>query len=323
MSWPKAILEAQQWATSNSLGFFMVSKDEKARRITFRGPSTSFYVTVPESANFEQCEVWSEDDRCAESFPSHLVFTLTPEKSMMMVLQDVATRLGSNGSQKAEQGDKGNSDDDKEEEEEEEVEEETYYDEEDMYLEESAVKESSEETLSASDFFTGQGSPAAVHRLLADLKTFNKSSSKCGISGKPKGDNLFVWNVELSDFEPTSLLGKDLAAYALKYGRKPVIEMEMKFPKEYPMFPPFVRVLRPRFKFLTGHVTIGGSICMEMLTRSGWTPSNDIESILVQVRAEIMSDPKAQLDPRYADQEYNESEAQTSFERMVQKYGWH
>ena len=35
-----------------------------------------------------------------------------------------------------------------------------------------------------------------------------------------------------------------------------------------------------KFVFLiifTGHVTIGGSICMEMLTRSGWTPTNDIE----------------------------------------------
>ena len=26
-----------------------------------------------------------------------------------------------------------------------------------------------------------------------------------------------------------------------------------------------------------GHVTIGGSVCMQMLTRSGWSPSNDIE----------------------------------------------
>jgi len=77
----------------------------------------------------------------------------------------------------------------------------------------------------------------------------------------------------------------------------------MKFPKDYPMNPPFVRVIRPRFKFLTGsysnmlvlsilytlacayknlsastgHITIGGSICMQMLTRSGWSPSNDIE----------------------------------------------
>ena len=33
---------------------------------------------------------------------------------------------------------------------------------------------------------------------------------------------------------------------------QPVVYMEMKFPKEYPMAPPFVRVVRPRFKFLTG-----------------------------------------------------------------------
>lgn len=26
----------------------------------------------------------------------------------------------------------------------------------------------------------------------------------------------------------------------------------MKFPKDYPMNPPFVRVLRPKFQFLTG-----------------------------------------------------------------------
>ncbi len=27
-----------------------------------------------------------------------------------------------------------------------------------------------------------------------------------------------------------------------------------------------------------GHVTVGGSVCMQMLTRSGWSPSNDIEA---------------------------------------------
>ena len=31
------------------------------------------------------------------------------------------------------------------------------------------------------------------------------------------------------------------------------------------------------FVYLPGHVTIGGSICMEMLTKSGWRPTNDIE----------------------------------------------
>jgi len=51
----------------------------------------------------------------------------------------------------------------------------------------------------------------------------------------------------------------------------------MSFPNEYPMKPPFVRVVRPRFKFLTGHITVGGSICMQALTASGWSPGNDIE----------------------------------------------
>ena len=150
---------------------------------------------------------------------------------------------------------------------------------------------------------------------------------------------------------------------------QPVVHMEMKFPKDYPMNPPFVRVIRPRFKFLTGHVTIGGSVCMQLLTRSGWRPTTDIEvctpgnwicpsvclsvclyvclcvhcfvhlvicasleivvyivpalsqSMLIQVRAEIMSDKRAQLDT-YPDREYNETEARQAFERMVRRYGW-
>lgn len=90
---------------------------------------------------------------------------------------------------------------------------------------------------------------------------------------------------------------------------------------------------------------------MQMLTRSGWTPSNDIEvkmhnqqslqtkycilqkhvllslslqSILVQIRAEIMSDPNVRLDdsPLTRYREYTEQEAKDAFERMVRKYGW-
>ncbi len=48
------------------------------------------------------------------------------------------------------------------------------------------------------------------------------------------------------------MLAKDLSLYAAHTKRKPVIAMEMKFPKDYPMNPPFVRILRPKFKFLTG-----------------------------------------------------------------------
>ncbi|CAH1780089.1 unnamed protein product, partial [Owenia fusiformis] len=114
---------------------------------------------------------------------------------------------------------------------------------------------------------------------------------------------------------------KDLTEYARKFKREASIHLEMKFPASYPMEPPFIRVLRPKFKFLTGHVTIGGSICMELLTRSGWMPTNDIEGILVQVRSEIMSDANTRLELSN-DKCYDETEARSSFERLVQKYGW-
>ncbi|XP_019638387.1 PREDICTED: ubiquitin-conjugating enzyme E2Q-like protein CG4502 [Branchiostoma belcheri] len=155
-----------------------------------------------------------------------------------------------------------------------------------------------------------------------DLKNMKKTKGKFGVEGVPRGDNLFLWDVKLTNIDPNCPLGKDLQQYAKQHQEEPVIKMEMKFPPDYPMAPPFVRVLKPRFKFLTGHVTIGGSICMEMLTRSGWRPTNDIESILVQIRAEILSDNNARLDNKNPNWEYTESEAKTAFHRMVNRYGW-
>ena len=45
------------------------------------------------------------------------------------------------------------------------------------------------------------------------------------------------------------------------------------------------------------------------------------QSILVQVRAEIMSDSNARLDLSSSG-DYSESEARQAFERMVHRYGW-
>src|SRR5690606_31809485 len=88
------------------------------------------------------------------------------------------------------------------------------------------------------------------------------------------------------------------------------VELEMIFQANYPFSPPFLRVVYPRylrlslnrapwfykklhvahrFQFRTGHVTIGGSICMELLTPSGWRPTNDIESVIIQIRSEMIA----------------------------------
>jgi len=75
-------------------------------------------------------------------------------------------------------------------------------------------------------------------------------------------DNLNHWHVKLVDFEGT--VGRDLKNIGYDH-----VLLEIKFPSEYPLKPPFVRVVYPKFKFHTGHVTVGGSICVEMLTNSG------------------------------------------------------
>jgi len=102
------------------------------------------------------------------------------------------------------------------------------------------------------------------------------------------------------------------------------VQLEMRFSAEYPHVPPFVRVIKPRFAFRTGHVTIGGSICMELLTTSGWAAVNDIESILIQIRSEIV-EGGAQLDPTVftgGGAEYSESEAWDAFYRAAKGHGW-
>ncbi|EGS23867.1 ubiquitin-conjugating enzyme E2-like protein [Thermochaetoides thermophila DSM 1495] len=95
--------------------------------------------------------------------------------------------------------------------------------------------------------------------------------------------NLFQWIVELHSFDSSLPLAQDMKAAGIRS-----IVMEMRFGADFPFSPPFVRVIRPRFMpFLQGgggHVTAGGAMCMELLTASGWSPANSMESVLLQVR---------------------------------------
>jgi len=107
-------------------------------------------------------------------------------------------------------------------------------------------------------------------------------------------DNIFQWIVELHSFDLALPLGADMAAMDI-----PSIVLELRFGAEYPISPPFVRVVRPRFLPFAqgggGHVTAGGAMCMELLTNSGWSPAISLESVLLQVRLALCS-----LDPRPA-----------------------
>ncbi|KAG2360227.1 hypothetical protein BDR07DRAFT_1413070 [Suillus spraguei] len=85
-------------------------------------------------------------------------------------------------------------------------------------------------------------------------------------------ENLFQWVVEMHSFDPDLPIAKDLESKGVNS-----LVFEIRFPPTFPHSPPFFRLVMPRFlPFMQGgggHITVGGSICMDLLTSAGWLPS--------------------------------------------------
>ena len=118
-------------------------------------------------------------------------------------------------------------------------------------------------------------------RLAADLyKIMMSDTADAGFKLETKSeDSMDKWIIKLFKFDEDSNLHKDMLVLGIEH-----IELEMTFPDQYPFEPPFVRVVRPRFKRQTGFV-MNGALCMELLTKDGWNPVNDIESVIVSIRS--------------------------------------
>ena len=104
------------------------------------------------------------------------------------------------------------------------------------------------------------------------------------------------------------------------------ITLRIRFPTDFPHSVPFLRVVRPRFVWHTGHVTIGGSLCTELLTPSGWRPMT-VHALLLTV-CEMLRDGAARIqvvsDIHCARPlvDYDEREAQEAYERVARFHGW-
>ena len=134
-------------------------------------------------------------------------------------------------------------------------------------------------------------------------------------------NNVYQWIVELHSFERHLPLAKDMKSKGIKS-----VVMEIRFGDNYPMSPPFIRVIRPRFlSFMAGgggHVTAGGALCMELLTNSGWSAVSNIESVLLQVRLAISStDPKPARLEAGPVRDYQVGEAVEAFIRACHAHG--
>ncbi|KAL5365159.1 hypothetical protein BJX96DRAFT_179587 [Aspergillus floccosus] len=135
-------------------------------------------------------------------------------------------------------------------------------------------------------------------------------------------NNVYQWIVELHTFDPSLPLAKDL-----KRAKIQSIVFEIRFPPHFPMSPPFVRIIRPRILSFGrgggGHVTLGGSMCMELLTNSGWSAACSMESVFLQVRLALSNtEPQpARLDSS-TKTDYTVGNAISDYKRVCQLHGW-
>jgi len=99
------------------------------------------------------------------------------------------------------------------------------------------------------------------------------------------------------------------------------IEIEITFKQNYPIAPPFIRVVYPHFKFHSGHITVGGSLCMEMLTNQGWSPTFNVENVITQIKLAI-SEGGGEIDEANYKKRYTMDEAVDAFKRVLASHGW-
>lgn len=123
-------------------------------------------------------------------------------------------------------------------------------------------------------------------------------------------------------------LAAQLERWATQASKPPIVLIEVELPADYPISVPFVRVVRPRFKFHTGHVTVGGSICTEVLTTHKWRPMA-METLIRTVcelfregQAQICVAPDEHVSRYLLFQDYTREEAVEAFTRVAGRYGW-
>lgn len=169
------------------------------------------------------------------------------------------------------------------------------------------------------------GSVQASDRLMKELKAIYKSESlKNGsYSIDLVNDSLYEWQVNILKVDNESPLHGDLNKLKVLKGNDASIMIGMSFRDNYPFEPPFVRVISPVLQ--GGFVLGGGAICMELLTRQGWSGAYSIESLIIQIVATLVKG-KARIRFDVSQNSYTLTKAKQSFKRLVdihEKNGWY
>eukprot|EP01091_Cochliopodium_minus_P014332 TRINITY_DN4849_c0_g1_i1.p1 TRINITY_DN4849_c0_g1~~TRINITY_DN4849_c0_g1_i1.p1 ORF type:complete len:353 (+),score=108.60 TRINITY_DN4849_c0_g1_i1:45-1103(+) len=163
---------------------------------------------------------------------------------------------------------------------------------------------------------------SATKRILSDWgEVKDRKMEIDGFEAKPT-KNLYKWEVKMLPPEDSDLL-KDFVNLQNTVGKEVVdsLKFECYFSSTYPHSPPFIRLISPRFLQSTGHVTLHGSICIDLLTLSGWLPSNSLESVMIQIRS-CLIDGNCRIDLVNHNKPYPLKKAIDSFKHTAKGHQW-
>nr|XP_036865870.1 ubiquitin-conjugating enzyme E2 Q2 [Manis javanica] len=157
------------------------------------------------------------------------------------------------------------------------------------------------------------GSVQASDRLMKELRDIYRSQSY------KTGKDLWI---SVFRVDPDSPLHSDLQILKEKEGIEYIL-LNFSFKDNFPFDPPFVRVVLPVLS--GGYVLGGGALCMELLTKQGWSSAYSIESVIMQINATLVKG-KARVQFGANKNQYNLARAQQSYNSIVQiheKNGWY
>ncbi|XP_074979172.1 ubiquitin-conjugating enzyme E2 Q1 isoform X1 [Caretta caretta] len=168
------------------------------------------------------------------------------------------------------------------------------------------------------DYLNGavSGSVQATDRLMKELRDIYRSPSFKGgnYAVELVSDSLYDWNVKLLKVDEDSALHNDLQILKEKEGMDFIL-LNFSFKDNFPFDPPFVRVVSPVLS--GGYVLGGGAICMELLTKQGWSSAYSIESVIMQISATLVKG-KARVQFGANKNQYSLTRAQQSYKSLVQ-----
>jgi ubiquitin-conjugating enzyme E2 Q len=168
------------------------------------------------------------------------------------------------------------------------------------------------------------GSISANDRLMKEIREIYRSDShKNGVySIHLVKDNLYEWDVHLMKVDEDSPLYSDMKQLE-REKKQNYLHFRFHFKDTFPFEPPFVHLISPTVQ--NGFVLSGGALCMELLTKQGWSSAYNIESLILQISATLVKG-KARISFDGKSNSYSLSRAQQSFKSLVHihnKSGWY